>query len=172
MLGLKQVAAVAALAVAAAGASAQTTKLGGGDLGPHDPTEVGSDSIALPAYNAFDDKWTFTLSSQTTLSGYALTFDISQWSNLAGSRLSLYDSSNNVLGTVKFDGTSQHSFSFGSVAAGSYYYEVTGHLAQGATNGGYEFTSYATSVPEPASGALLLAGLGLFAVVGARRRSR
>ena len=172
MLGFKTIAALAALTVAAAGASAQTTKFGGGDLGPHDPTEVASDSISLPQYGGFDDKWTFTLAGQAAISGSALTFDISQWSNLGGTQLTLYNSGNNPLGSIKFDGTNPKAFSFGILGAGSYYYEVTGHLAKGATNGGYEFSSFASAVPEPGGASLIAAGLGLLGFVGRRRRDR
>ena len=168
---IKQLAFLMALAVAAAGASAQT-KLGGGDFGPLDPTEVGSDSIDISQYNAFDDKWTFSLSSTTTLSEYALTFDISQWSNLSGTQLTLRDSFGDSLGSIKFDGTAPKSFLFGDFGAGSYYYEVTGHLGRGATNGGYEISSFASAVPEPGNASLIAAGLGLLGFVSRRRRSR
>jgi len=72
IVNFKQVASLAALAIAASGASAAGVEHGSFDFGPHDPTEVGSNSISLPAYSSFDDVFTFTLSGNTTLSEYAL----------------------------------------------------------------------------------------------------
>lgn len=169
---IKHIAYAAALALAAGGASA-TTEYGSFDFGAHDPTEVGSNSISLPAYSSFDDKFTFTLSQNTVLSEYALTFDISQWSNLSNSTLSLYQVGNaTALDSLHFDGLVPQHVSFGAHGAGSYYYEVTGDLATGATNGSYTFTSIAvtSSVPEAGTPMLLLAGLGLMGAVARRRK--
>ena len=58
---------------------------------------------------------------------------------------------------------------FGALAAGNYYYAVTG-MGTGSLGGFYTISSSVTAVPEPETYAMMMAGLGVMGLLLKRSR--
>lgn len=63
------------------------------------------------------------------------------------------------------------SFNSGALAAGNYFFKVTGHV-DGLLGGVYEFSVSAAPVPEPSEWMMLLAGVGLLGLMVRRREEQ
>jgi PEP-CTERM motif len=127
----------------------------------------------------FADTYSFSLLSamnlfNTTVSNNLFAGgDNSVWS-ISGGEVELFSGTIAAPGpsidSFQFSGvTGNISYAFGALAAGSYYYAVTGD-ADGPNGGSYSLTSAVTAVPEPQTYALLLAGLGVVGFLAHRRR--
>lgn len=162
----------AGLLLAAPAAWADTTDWGSHAAPPG--IEFGS---RLVSPGSFTDNYLFTLPSNTQIGGSAVSLDLTFGSltltNIVGGHVDLFSGSPNPI-AEPLDGfnfgTTSVSHSFGSLAAGSYYYQVTGN-ATGAAGGFYSISSALSPVPEVESWAMMLAGLGVVAGI-ARRRSK
>jgi hypothetical protein len=109
------------------------------------------------------DKYTFELASASSLTSDILgaglpsiVGQVSLWADAAVDTL---------IGSYDF---SSGSYSFGTLAAGDYYYKVVAKTGIG----GYVLDSkmVVAAVPEPATYALMLAGLGALAFAARRRK--
>jgi hypothetical protein len=141
--------------LAVGGAQAATS-----DWGVHDEIQTSSQIVS----GSFMDIFTFNLASDTSLKtigisipGYPIT-DPMIW---------LYKEMGAVdtfISAYSFG----HSFTIDSLAAGDYYYKVTGT----ATNPGvYTLVSEIAPVPEPETYMMLLGGLGMIGLMAKRRMS-
>ena len=84
--------------------------------------------------------------------------------------MTLFNSANTLLGSAAYDGMGNYVLNTGPLAvANDYFFKVTG-TTTGTYGGNYTFTL--APVPEPASYAMLLAGLGVMGAVVRRRQSR
>lgn len=159
------------LLVAAASAEANVTP-----WFTHDVVEAKGE-FKVADSNSFSDYFTFTLTSTTGLLSTSVAnnlnmgaFDITHISNgwvdlYAGTYGDL--AADTLVGGYGFSGTTGSTTNtFGTLAAGNYFYKVTG-VADGQYGGFYTISSAIAPVPEPESYALLLVGLG--ATVIARR---
>lgn len=147
---LKHVAAATLLATTG------TAFAAGGSLGTIDDTTVPLFAITSGAF--FQDFYTFDITGPSTVSGEVLSMGIDPFvvTLISG------------LNTVASD-TSADSFSFEGLAAGSYTLSFLGlPVAAASGYGGYV---QATTVPEPETYALMLAGLGIVGFVLRRRSS-
>lgn len=82
----------------------------------------------------------------------------------------------NLLGTLMFNGrrladSSSESF-LSSLGPGNYYYRIHGTTSAANVPHGFTITSTVTPVPEPETFALALAGFGVAAFFGVRRRHK
>lgn len=164
MKRLKTIAA-AALTMAALHAHAVST-----DWGGHDAVELGEDKVAR---GSFEDTYRFSLDDGTTLSATALSNDRGRGFRISDGLVSLYQESLSgdlLVDSFGFDGSTGDSpFTFGSLLAGDYFYEVSG-VATGRAGGWYSLASTPVSaVPEPNVAALLAAGFGVLVLVSRRR---
>jgi hypothetical protein len=164
--------ALAALASIGVSASAATTT----DWGPLGPTA----DVAYVTYHApgaVDDLYTFTLSGTSNVDAYGEEFE-SRSVTMPGASFTLFSGapgSGTMVGApFTFTNTPTETV-YTSLASGSYYFEVSG-TAENAGSA-YDFEAFVTSgtgghsaVPEPASAALLLAGLGMMGFLAGRRR--
>lgn len=186
----KTLATLIALACLAGGASAATnvhawTDTSYGlhsdtlDLGPVESyhivtlTNPGGEGAAA----SFDDAWTFTLTSATDLDSYAATWQVKDTS-IDDATFGLYSGAPGA-GTLVFSSSVDNageSFSSTNLAAGDYYFEISGSYTS--KYGFYEIDATANAavppsvVPEPTNVALLLGGLGMMGLVARRRASR
>ena len=166
-MNLKPLAAAAALAVGTLPAFAATT-----DFGTHDPVEFGFGS-SIGAGSTISDFFTFTLGSTSTLTTTAVSNESSTL-DLSGASVFLYKGavgSGSFVSGFSFDAASITS-SITPLAAGAYYYLVSGTVGSWANAGSYALTSQVApvaSVPEPGSVLLMLAGLGAMGFIAARR---
>jgi len=158
----------AALAMAALQASAITV-----DWDGHDALEVGSDRVAR---GSFEDTYEFSLDQGATLSATAVSNNLGRAFRIRDGLVALYQVSGGddvLVDSFSFDGTTGDSpFTFSSLLAGDYFYEVSG-LATGRAGGWYSLTSAQVSaIPEPNVAALLAAGFGVLVMVSRRRSPR
>lgn len=146
------------------------------DLGANPSSEFAYTVTHEPA--SFNDVFTFSLSSasDTITSAVSLVqpafgggFDYM----IADGTFGLYsDADGDGLGGTLISsttfGSSNTSLTANNIAAGSYYWAISGN-ATGNLGGIYNFTTNTAPVPEPETYALMLAGLGLLGFVGKRR---
>ena len=150
----------------AVGAQANTT-----DWGVHDTLEIG---VSLVPVGAFEDFYLFsTLTDQAAFST-AVANNLTDVLGVQGGMVQLYKEAGAVdtlVGSFNFNGfTGNISHAFGTLSAGSYYYDVTG-TGTGTLGGFYSITSTVSPVPEPQTYALFLGGLVGIGFMLRRRQS-
>lgn len=149
----------AALVAASFGANATEYNLGNLSNGY---TGFGGNVIS----GSFMDKINFSLTGQAngSFGAGALNFTVggAPVLNISGLSLSLFDSSNNNLGTGL-------DFSLNGLNTGSYYLKVTG-IANGFAGGMYAGGIDVSPVPEPGIWSSLVAGLAMLGFMAYRRR--
>jgi hypothetical protein len=150
----------------AVGANATTT-----DWGTHDPLEIG---VSLTPVGAFDDMFLFTTTGAQSIFSTTVANNLTDVLGVSGGAVSLFKTvgaTNTLEGTYNFSGlTGSDSHAFAGLAAGSYFYEVTG-TGTGSMGGFYSITSTVSAVPEPHSYALFLGGLAAVGFMMRRRQS-
>jgi hypothetical protein len=127
-----------------------------------------------------DDIFNFNIAAVSDLYAYSHEFESL---NLSLDPVSFQLYSGTYAGTAltpvgasfMFTGESALTHTYSNLAAGNYYFEITGQAA-GALGGDYDFAIFANTpanplpaVPEPANMALLLGGLGLVGFMAKRR---
>jgi hypothetical protein len=170
---------LATLSVAAAAASASTVT-NWGSLGP-----AGKDVHAntyVPG--AVDDVYTFSLGDDSNVPSTANYYQATSLSgimtvDLTNAQVALYSgtygsASDKLVGDYSF-GTAMTPHTFDDLTAGNYFFEITG--TAGTEGSDYYFdvtTASATpplsAVPEPGNAALMLAAVGIFGTLVARRK--
>jgi hypothetical protein len=156
---------IAASAIALASVSSGATTFNLGSL-PTGETLLSADVVVVPK-GSFLDTYSFTLNLGSGIDAAVgvLNFGKTYRVDLSSFSYTLYDNTNNILGTA----TDDFGFSVASLSSGSYHLNVSGN-AVGTSGGKYQGAITVTPVPEPESYAMLLAGLGLMGAI-ARRRS-
>jgi hypothetical protein len=157
---------LAAASVCSFGAQATTT-----DWGAHGPLEL---AAAVTPVGTFQDGYLFSLPSAYDLFTTSVSNNLTHILGIEGGTVALFKEAGAVdsaLGSFAFDGTSGNStHAYGTLAAGDYYYLVSG-TGTGLAGGFYTISSStATAVPEPDTYALLLAGLGVVGFLAHRSR--
>lgn len=172
----RKLVAVATLAALASPAAFATVT----DWGTHDPVEIGT-GVVSPG--SFTDYFTFLypepgggLGSTTVANNLTVTLGGSSFDllHIVDGAVSLYsgiwNGANSLISTYSYDGTTGNtSVNFGPLAAGNYFYKVTG-MATGSSGGSYLLTSGIVPLPEPETYAML--GVGLTALLLRLRKRR
>jgi hypothetical protein len=149
------------------------------DWGVHGAGEFGAGMVAP---GPFSDSWSFSLASGTGLdSSVTAAANLPPLLFIDNGRYSLFDDGPDHQpgggddialsppGGWPFDGTSGSTQNFAALAAGNYYFLVTGN-ATGFAGGLYTISSAISPVPEPSISVLLLASLCLMGFVARRRK--
>ena len=175
--------ALALFAVVGASASAATTVTNWGTLGPVD-TDVHANTYIA---GAVDDVYTFNLGDFSDVPATANYYQATSRSGVktvdfTNAQIALFSGTyGDGVADTQLDayafGTAMTPHTFAGLAAGAYYFEVTG--TAGTKGSDYYFDVEADSatpplsaVPEPANLALMFAGIGLFGFMASRRRAR
>lgn len=163
---------MALIAVAVASSLSFTAHATTTDWGVHDPLEV---AAAITPIGTFEDNYLFNLPTAYSLFSTAVSNNLTNALGIQGGMVSLYKEAGAVdtaLGSFAFDGTTgSTSFAHGALAAGDYYYLVSG-TGTGSIGGFYTLSSSTvTAVPEPHAYTLMLAGLGVIGFLARRRKS-
>lgn len=127
------------------------------------------------AHNLFNDQFTFTTTGVTNVDMILTSISTSAANGLNLTGFSLYNSNSNAVvlnGTqLKTGLQDKWTLTFNSLAAGSYYFKVSGNVVS-AAGGAFSGNGHVLSaVPEADTYAMLLAGMGVLGVV-ARRRNK
>lgn len=172
---LKTCMTLVALASMAAGASAANVTPWGA-LGP-------VPSVAFVAYTTtgpIDDVYTFNLSATSDVDAYAEEFE-ARSASMPGATFTLFSGTFGDPGATQvgspfaFSNASTETV-YSALTSGTYFFEVMGATAFAGS--AYDFEAFANAsspplnVPEPASAALVLAGIGLVAFMSRRRRQQ
>ncbi len=175
-MNLKSILTLAALAAIGVNASA-TTVTDWGALGP-------VPAVAFVTYDAshtgeaIDDIYTFTIADTSDVDAYGEEFEARSVS-MPGATFTLFSGAYGGSGVtavgspITFTNTASETL-YTNLVSGTYYFEVMGTVALAGS--AYDFEAYANNsnppseVPEPANAALLLAGVGMMAFLGSRRR--
>jgi hypothetical protein len=173
---LKHTLALAALACIGTAASAANTT----DWGPLGPVADIAYVTDHAANDPVDDVYSFSLTSTSDVDAYAEEFE-SRSVSLSGATFELFSGTfgaadATAVGTpFSFSNTATETV-YSSLATGAYFFEVKG--SGGPSGSAYDFEAFeeepggsAGDVPEPASAALLLAGIGMMGFLGRRRRN-
>ena len=171
MIKFKQLIAAVVLAGASFTASAQIVV----PWGNHDPGELGGTLFfGTGSSFPFEVVYTFSLSDISNLLAVGVTNDAPGVFDINGASARLYVNNGNanfnddvLVGGFAFDSTAITS-TFSSLASGSYFYKVTGHV-DGPFGGSYLLSSHLMPVPEPETYMLLLSGLAVLWVMRRRR---
>ena len=154
-------------------------------LGPQVYSAYGSDGAnGGTTTPSFDDVYNFQLDAMSNLDVSANTYvgptvaasDANFWLFKGTSTGNSGAPGTALFSSFSFAGQDILGTTFSNLAAGSYFFEITGDVAPFATGAAYNVTIQAPSdtnplpaVPEPANMALLLGGLGLLGFMVKRR---
>ncbi|MET0378409.1 MAG: FxDxF family PEP-CTERM protein [Spongiibacteraceae bacterium] len=122
----------------------------------------------LPSSTAFSDLFTFSVPTSYTADISSFVQDLT----IFGIFFDVKNLKLELDGVAADAGSTKTSKSFTDLAGGDYAFEVTGK-SKGLLGGAYKFnmTANLSPIPEPATYAMLLAGLGLVGVMARRRSS-
>lgn len=169
---------IAALALMA-GSMANAAPTVMANWGVHDPAEMGFFALITFGATPIDHIFTFSLTNTNNGIWTSVTNDAPPVFDITGGLVQLWasdgdavygaaDADDSVIASLAFDSSAVNQ-SF-TLAAGNYYYEVTGTV-NGQLGGSYLLSSAVTPVPEPETYAMLLAGLGLIGFSLSRRKT-
>ena len=141
----------------------------------HDPVENGFHAFTSPT--VIDDVFTFSLPGSFDAFADAVSLEFQANRDISGGMVALFASNGDA--NYLNDGVAIASFLFDAVnganflglAAGDYYYRVTGS-AVGSLGGSYAISSQITAIPVPAALPLLAAGFGLIGLMASRRKRK
>jgi hypothetical protein len=147
-----------------------------GTLGP--TPSVAIVNYTGPQVDPIDDVYTFNIGDTSDVDAYGEEFEARSVS-MPGATFTLFMGDFGSAGATAVG--SPFSFSntftetvYTGLASGDYYFEVQGGIPLAGAS--YDFEAFANSsspplvVPEPGNAALLLAGIGMMAFLGSRRR--
>ncbi|MCQ9373247.1 FxDxF family PEP-CTERM protein [Methyloversatilis sp. XJ19-13] len=158
------------LAVAVTGLFAVSGAQAATDWGVHDSIETAIPTIAA---GAFSEIFEFSLTSVTSLTTSISSVEVLSFLNISDGIVYLYKDMGATDAFVSAYGFGSSSFTASSLAAGDYYYKVTG-TATGSGGGVFALVSTTAPiavVPEADTYLMMLAGLGMIGLMAKRRMS-